>query len=499
MTSSTSTSLTLRALLKTAAGRLGLGVSGQGVSGLTAAAKALFAAAAAVRDRAVLVVPTDADVEQLTSDSRFFLSALEGISDADAANLVVPFPSHEIDPYRGLSPHFDIASARARTIHALSTGTARLVIASAAAALTRTSPRARFRAAGCTWRSGDELSPIDLGDRLAEAGSPRQDPTDEPGEFSVRGGVVDFYAAGARHPVRLEFVGDTIESLRTYDPGTQRSIEPIDQAHIVPLQELLTEVAQDFSPADAEETPDRSATFVDYLAGAQATLLVAEPDEIRAAIVRQREQIELSYAEAIRKNQRATEPAELVIGWDDLESTLAEATAIETLALGTEEAVRHIASQPAMGFSGRIPDWVAELRTARQAGETVVFVAHSQGRAERVVEMLADYQVPAAPIERGEDAHANAVLVPALPLSKGFRLPPPGLHLCPETDVFDEERQTHEKRRSATRTFLSDFRDLKVGDLIVHVDNGIGVFVGLKKIEVGLESQEFMELRYAGE
>ena len=499
MSSSTSTSLTLRALLKTAAGRLGLGVAGKGVSGLTPAAKALFAAAAAAREHAVLVVPTDADVEQLTSDARFFLSALEGISDADAANLVVPFPSHEIDPYRGLSPHFDIASARARTLHALSTGTARLVIASAAALLPRLSSPARFKATGFTVRSGDEISPIDLGDRLAAAGYRRQDPTDEPGEFSVRGGVVDFYAAGARQPIRLEFVGDTIESLRTYDPGTQRSIEPIDQAHIVPLQELLTEVAQDFSPADAEETPDRSATFVDYLAGAQATLLVSEPDEIRAAIVRQREQIELSYAEAIRKNQRATEPAELVIGWDDLESTLAEATAIETLALGTEEAVRHIASQPAMGFSGRIPDWVAELRTARQAGETVVFVAHSQGRAERVVEMLADYQVPAAPIERGEDAHANAVLVAVGHLSKGFRLPSAGLQLWAETDVFDEERQTHEKRRSATRTFLSDFRDLKVGDLIVHVDNGIGVFVGLKKIEVGLESQEFMELRYAGE
>jgi transcription-repair coupling factor (superfamily II helicase) len=492
MSSSTSTSLTLRALLKTAANRLGLGVPGKGVSGLTPAAKALFAAAAAARDRVVLVAPTDADVEQLTSDARFFLSALEGISDGDAAHVVVPFPSHEIDPYRGLSPHFDIASARARTLHALSTGAARLAIASATALMPRLSPPARFKGAGFTLRSGDEISPIDLGDRLAEAGYTRQDPTDEPGEFSVRGGVVDFYAAGARQPIRLEFVGDTIESLRTYDPGTQRSIEPIDQAQIVPLQELLTALG-------SEEAPDRSATFADYLADAQATLLVSEPDEVKAAIVRQREQIDASYSEAVRKSQLAPEPATLVIGWDDVAPALAAATPLETLALGTEDAVRHIATQPAMEFSGRVPDWVAELRAARQAGETVVFVARSQGRAERVVEMLADYQVPAAPIDRGEDAHATAVLVAVGHLSKGFRLPGAALQLWAETDVFDEERQTHEKRRSAARTFLSDFRDLKVGDLIVHVDNGIGVFVGLKKIEVGLESQEFMELRYAGE
>jgi transcription-repair coupling factor (superfamily II helicase) len=499
MSSSTSTSLTLRALLKTAANRLGLGVPGKGVSGLTPSAKALFVSAAAGRDRVVLVAPTDADVEQLISDARFFLSALEGVSDADAANLVLPFPSHEIDPYRGLSPHFDIASARARTLHALSTGAARLVVASAAALLPRLSPPARFKETGFALRSGDEISPTDLGDRLAAAGYTRQDPTDEPGEFSVRGGVVDFYAAGARHPVRLEFVGDTIESLRSYDPGTQRSIDAIDQAHIVPLQELL-DLSVDGSrlqAGDEPDQPDRTATILDYMSG--VTVFVSEPDEVRAAILKQRDQIEASYGEAVRKNQPAAEPASLVIGWEDVAPALDEATAVETLALGTEETVRHIASQPTLSFSGRIPDWVAELRSARQAGETVVFVAHSQGRAERVVEMLADYQVPAAPIDRGEDAHAAAVLVAVGHLSKGFRLPGAALQLWAETDVFDEERQTHEKRRSATRTFLSDFRDLKIGDLIVHVDNGIGVFVGLKKIEVGLESQEFMELRYAGE
>ena len=495
MSSTTSTSLTLRALLKTAAGRLGLGVPGRTVSGLTPAAKALFAAAAVARDRAVVIVPTDADVEQLTADARFFLAALEGVSDADAANAVLAFPSHEIDPYRGLAPHFDIASARARALHAISVGTARLVIASAASLLPRLTAPSRFRETGFTLRSGDEISPIDLGDRLAAAGYTRQDPTDEPGEFSVRGGVVDFYPAGARQPIRLEFIGDNIETLRTYDPGTQRSIEPIDQAHVVPLQELL-------EVADAEGTEgslNRSATFTDYIAELHPAIFVSEPDEVRATIVKQREHIEASYAERVRKNERALEPSSIVTSWDDVEPALQGATGIETLALGVEDEVRHIATQPAMEFAGRVPDWVAELRTARQAGETVIFVARSQGRADRVIEMLADYQVPAAPIDRGEDAHASAVLVAVGSLSKGFRLPGAGLQLWAETDVFDEERVTHEKRRSAAKTFLSDFRDLKIGDFVVHVDNGIGVFVGLKKISVGLETQEFMELRYAGE
>ncbi len=122
-----------------------------------------------------------------------------------------------------------------------------------------------------------------------------------------------------------------------------------------------------------------------------------------------------------------------------------------------------------------------------------------QGRAERTIELLGDYSVFAVPIERAEDAHTASVLVGVGRLTRGFRLPDAGLQIWAETDVFEEERQVHERRRSATRAFLSDFRDLKVGDLVVHVDHGIGVFVGLKRIEVGLEPQEFMELRYAGE
>jgi transcription-repair coupling factor (superfamily II helicase) len=489
MSSSTSTSLTLRALLKTAAGRLGLGVPGRTVSGLTPASKALFAAAAAGRERTLVVVPTDADVEQLTADARFFLAALEGVSDTDAAHAVLPLPSHEVDPYRGLSPHFEIASARARALHALSAGSARLVVASAAALLPRLSTPDRLKQASLVLRPDDEIAPTDLADRLAAAGYTRQDPTDEPGEFSARGGVVDFYPAGARFPVRVEFIGDNIESLRSYDPDTQRSIEPIDQVQIVPLSEI--------PPEGGAET--RPATILDYVTDLRGSVFVSEPDEVKAAIVKLCEQIEHSYEEKTRKNERAVGPGTLVIGWEEIAPLVEQATGLETLALGTEEAVRHIATQPSMEFAGRVQDWVGQLREARTAGETVIFVAHSAGRAERVIELLGDYQVPAAPIDRGEDAHAGAVLVAVGRLSKGFRLPDAGLHLWAETDVFDEERVTHERRRSAAKTFLSDFRDLKAGDLVVHVDNGIGVFVGLKKIDVGLETQEFMELRYAGD
>jgi transcription-repair coupling factor (superfamily II helicase) len=148
-----------------------------------------------------------------------------------------------------------------------------------------------------------------------------------------------------------------------------------------------------------------------------------------------------------------------------------------------------------------VNDWAADVRQARQRGDMVLFIAESHGRAERTVEILQEYDILAVPVERAEDAHHASVLVAVGSLSRGFRLTDAALQLYAETDVFEEERRAPEKRRNLTKTFLSDLRDLKVGDLVVHVDHGIGEFVGLKQLGVRgtAEAQEFLELRYHGE
>ena len=475
-------------MLKSAAGRLGMGVPARRITGLTPAAMSMATAAAAARTLAVLVVPTDAHVERMTMDARFFLAALEGVSDAEVERAVLPFPSQEVDPYRGLKPHFDITSARARALHAIAAGHARIVIASAASLLPRLSQPDRLLRTALVLKPGLDIPPTALADVLAEAGYTRQDPVDESGEFCVRGGVVDFYPAGALQPIRIEFVGDTVESIRAYDPATQRSAVELDQAAIAPLQEL---------PGDPEDL-DRSSTITDYVASAQPSLFVVEPDEVDAQGRKVRDQVDASYQEATAKGLRAAPPSELLLEWDAVASWLSGATALESLALGDTDAV-HIACQPSLEYSGRVPEWVEEIRRGRERGDTMVFIAHSAGRAERTIELLADYDIFAVAAEGATDGHAAAVVVGVGHLSRGFRLPEAQLQLWAETDVFEEERKVHERRRSATRTFLSDFRDLKAGDLVVHVDHGIGQFVGLKRISVGLDHQEFMELRYAAE
>ena len=505
----TSTSLNLRALLKTAITRSGMDVPARVVSGLTPAAKALFVAgtASSLPHGVVLyVLPSDADLEQAVEDVTFFVAAMEGLSGTAADRAILPFPSHEVDPYRGLAPHVGVTSVRARALHAIGAGSARVVVASASALMPRISAPRRLLGAALDLRPGQEIAPMDLAELLVDAGFTREDPADEHGEFAVRGGIVDIFPAGESQPVRLEFVGDSIESMRRYDAASQRSVESIDQISIVPLQDVLPVSA-------SNHALDREATIFDYLGlRNDSRVILSERDEIDAAAVKLVEQLGQSYQDALGRKERPLSPADMFANWESVASRLDQGTHLAALGLDDDADVAgppdpgpaprtiHVRSQPTVAMHGRVADWVADIRRLRDGGETTLFVAATAGRAERIIELLKEYEVLAVPVDRADDARYAAVLVATGILSAGFRLPAAGLQIYAEADVFEEERRAPERRRSATKAFLSDLRDLKVNDLVVHVDHGIGTFVGLKQIGVtGDAVQEFLELRYAGE
>jgi transcription-repair coupling factor (superfamily II helicase) len=492
-------SLALRALLKSAASRAGLDKSAPLVTGLSASAAAFHASVLCRATPVFLIVPTDSHVEQMTTDARFFVAQLEGMDRAAVDRAVLPFPSQEVDPYRGLAPHLAVASARARALHGLAAGTARLVIASARSLLPRLSAPARLRVAGLSIAPGDEISPQDLREHLAMAGFSPEDPVDEHGEFCVRGGVLDFYPASEAQPVRLEFVGDIVESIRRYDASTQRSLEALDRIVVSPQRELLPDT---FAPDDPLVF-DRTATIIDYVRTAAASIVAFEFDDIREQAQKVEAQWRASAHDLVQRGRPAAEYSTLAMDWPAIDSGLQRAKRWSELAIEDATATaHHVACVPALAYHGRIGDWVNEVRAAREQGDDVLFVAASPGRAERTIELLADYEVRARSVAEADDLGRAAVLVATGQLTRGFRIRDAHLSVFAEADLFEEEWRPAERRRSATRTFLSDFRDLKVGDLVVHVDNGIGRFVGLKKFAAGgagTAEQEFMELRYAGE
>src|SRR5882757_2401159 len=362
------------------------------VSGLTSSAKALYVAAAAhaLPGGVVLyVVPSDAELEEAVSDVCFFVAALEGLSPEAADRAVLAFPSHEVDPYRGLAPHIGVTSARARALHAIARGTARVVVASAASLLPRVSAPERLLQASIDLKPGQDISPTELGELLVDAGFTREDPADEHGEFAVRGGILDVFPAGESQPVRLEFIGDTIESLRQYDASAQRSIETIDQISIVPLRDVLA--------------TDRSATLFEYLARAKDyRVIVSERDEVDTHALKLVEQVQHSYDEAASRREEVALPGELLAEWGSIDGRLARATNLTHLGVGDEPALHpdaaglrpgerrghlHIRSQPSIELKGRVADWVTEIRRLRDEGQTTLFVAATAGRAERTIEV----------------------------------------------------------------------------------------------------------------
>jgi transcription-repair coupling factor (superfamily II helicase) len=496
-------SLTLRAVFSRAAARAGLDAAALVTAGLTPAAKAL-AAVVAARARVgttLLIAPTDNDLEQLTADARFFFSALEGASAEATERAVLPLPSLQVDPYRGMTPHFRVAAARARALVGAASGTARLIVASAAAVLPTVSAPQRLLRAAIEIRSGTEIDPQSVADLLVDAGFSRADPVDEHGSFAIRGGILDVFPASDVEPVRLEFVGDMVETLRRFDPTTQRSTGAVDYVSIVPVREWF-------------EDEEERLSLLDFLSLAHgARIIVSERDHVEQQARKIRAQLGNSYDDARARGHVAAVPPDLAFTtWESIEPGLASAHRLEELAIddaATDDGQRsrHVSCQPALEFRGRAGDWIADLRQARERGDTVLFVADSAGRAERTVEILQEYDVVAVPVERAEDVHAAAVLVAVGSLSRGFRLADAALQLYAETDVFEEERRPTETRRNLAKTFLSDLRDLKVGDLIVHVDHGIGEFVGLKQLGTvsrpiagsPADVQEFLEIRYHGD
>ena len=207
-----------------------------------------------------------------------------------------------------MTPHFRVAAARARALHAAVSGSARIIVASAAALLPRMSPPERMLAASIELRVGTEVEPQRLADLLVDGGFTREDPVDEHGAFAIRGGIVDVFPAADAEPVRVEFVGDMVETLRRFDPATQRSTGPTDHVQLVPARERF----DDGGPL---------VSIIDFMAAAPggAHWLVSEIDHVRQQALKLREQLENSYQEAqTRGHVVALPPAEAFADWETL-------------------------------------------------------------------------------------------------------------------------------------------------------------------------------------
>ncbi len=467
-------------------------------------------------------------------------SELVGGAPADA---IVSLLSRDVLPFQNLSPHPEIQEQRAIALWKIATGAASIVIAPVAATVLRLRPPEYYADLARTLRRGESFDINRLIEHLNTVGYNSTDVVEMPGEYALRGGILDVYSPDADRPVRVEFFGDEVESIRKFDPGTQRSSSPADEAIVLPLSEtpvteqLLAAIHARLSGkriSGSGEIIEQSIRaggvnvfpgweFYAPVAGSAGTIFDLLPN---AAVIA--DEPELLNGELEQFWERVTEahersqignlvrPSDLYISPEEWSNKLRSIPGVDLEHLGVTRGddleTVELHSQPSPRFHGSIPMMLEEVKKHLAANRRVLVAAPNTGELERLADFLTEYQVSfrLGSRTRGGESYADetayfagevltTTLVKAY-IPDGMILPDAGLTVFGTRDLFDESESVvsrPQRQKSKTSAFLSDFRDLQVGDYVVHVEHGIGQYQGLKEINQGDGNTEFMVLEYA--
>ncbi len=501
------------------------------LAGLTDSAKALAVPLIASEISRPIIVVTESNqhAEALIQPMRWFYRAVTGKPD----NRVALLPAFDVSPYENRSPHAEIAEDRAVALWRFVTGEADLLIAPLDAALARMRDPQFYRGLARTIARDETIAHEDLIGFLASAGYERQTTCEMPGQFAVRGGIIDVFSPETPQPVRIELLGDVIESIRAFDPNTQRSTNPMERALLLPLTEFLrqSEVLEYQRVAGAsgrEDGPppegfypgwefreilreERKAVLFDL--AADPIVILDEPAVLEDAVKKYRASLQEAFDAS--EDPAAATPDRYILSEDEwsLALQLFPRLGLEHLAMSHEDgAVLAIRSQPTTRYRGNVAAFTSEMRARLASGDQVIVTAASTGEMERFADICHEYELPyrvgeleenttvTRLAEEGISGSMPAVVLAKAPLAEGVAIPAAHLAVYGNSDLFEKVGPPQRTRmRPKAATFFSDLSDLKPGDYVVHVDHGIGQFEGLRQVSVEGANGEFMLLKYAAD
>jgi transcription-repair coupling factor (superfamily II helicase) len=511
------------------------------VSGVTPTAKALLLVLLQrAAGRPLIVIVTD------NRAAEGLLPVLQGFAELTGAadpGSIVTLPTRDVLPFQNLSPHPEIQEERATALWKIATGAVSIVVAPIAATTIRLASTEYYTDLARTIRRGETFDTEALLQHLNTVGYNAADVVEMPGEYALRGGILDVYSPEADRPVRVEFFGDEVESIRKFDPATQRSSSPVDEALLLPLtetpvrEELLGAIHVRLSGkriTGNEEVIEQairsggvtvfpgwefyapvareSRSLFELLP--HAAVLTDERDNLRQELDRTWTRIEEAHERSGIGN--LVKPADLYFPPDDWWQTLATLPGADLEHLGITRAEQAEAvqfpSQPSPRFHGSVPAMLEEVQKLIADGTSVVFVAPNTGEVERLADIFSEYNVSfrLGSRTRGGESYADetayftgdvlsTTLVKAY-VPDGVIFPDAKLAIFGARDLFDESElvaSRPQRHKSKVSAFLSDFRDLQVGDYVVHVEHGIAQYQGLKEINQGDGPAEFMLLEFA--
>ncbi len=512
------------------------------LTGITPSAKPAYVALLQwMLHRPLLVVSSDSQgIEEFNQATSFYHQLLSKQSGRSIAVL----PAMEPGPYSGLSPHAEVLEQRAMALWKLLRSELDILLCPPASFLSRLPDLATDVARVPNLHVAVEIEPAQLERYLLKAGYLREEPVTSIGSFSTRGGIFDLFPPGCENPVRLEFFGDQIESIREFSIKSQRSIGPIRELLPVPMRELMVdEGLLRLWAEDASRTWDReiyAEFFSNQVARAQngeyfqgfeglasrvipheQTLLELAKDFIVVLdepgdFFRQAAELaagwEKEFERCLALGVPGIPPGQLFLSGADIEQALQNRGWLAFDQLGTAssaDALVPLKTTPVSKYHGNIKELARDVSKQAQLGTTIVFVQPTVGTAERLCEVFKEYDLAVVPDFSGKMTDATHAIDTSQPkttvvvgeIKSGFYSGFGDLCLFGETDIFDEvdllPRSPRGKQKSTS--FISDFRDLKPGDYVVHIDHGIGQFHGVREIFTDGISREFMVLTYYGD
>ncbi|MBC8284942.1 MAG: transcription-repair coupling factor [Nitrospinae bacterium] len=488
------------------------------VEGLRGAASAYFISRLhqLEKGRPVLIVTSDQNsAESLLEDLKYFFHYM------NLNTKPLSFPSWELLPYEPLSPLNEISGERLEILNRLWKSENLFLVAPVEAIMQTVIPRNSLQKNVFTLRTNDELEREFLEASLADNGFIRSPLVENRCEFSVRGDIVDFFQSGADNPVRIEFFGDTIESIREFDIFSQISTNKLKSIDILPVRELCLGNAEiqnglkkilkrseemGLEDSKTKETQekienlgffsgmeflapfffDSRETIFDYLPP-NTVIALDEPDLLNEKSRQFEDLIQSEYNNCIDKGLVSSAPEELFLSTEELEvkfKAFHGPVILNSLKVTGEDAFTNtveIRQIPQM--VGNLDLFSEQILRWQNGEQKVVIVAPTKGQVRRIHELMNEMELE-VDVDIGR-------------LSEGFHFKSSNLVFVAEHEIFGRTHKHRHRRKSNSQSFQRGLKDLKKGDYLVHIDYGIGLYLGTKEIKTGLGSGEFLHIQYA--
>lgn len=463
------------------------------------------------------------------------------------ASKVLLYPANEMIATEAAAVSSDIMAQRIHALSRIANGFNGILITPYAGLKKLLVPRKIMGDAQVRLEVGQTADLQELLDRLVKLGYERVDRVEKPGEISVRGGILDVYPVTVANPYRIEFFDVEVDSIRSFDVQDQRSIEKCKEALILPCHELIADAERfrnasqrvhDYLEAQLKKIQDRSVkeklyenirwdmerlregarfggwfkyvgvlypeaeTLLDYMPN-NSIIIIDEPTRVLET-VKQQERDEAEWTTAMLDQGELLPELQISQRYDQLVRPSRNPIIYLSLFLKQvphtqPQNIVNFVCRPMQNFHGQMNVLKTEVDRWSRSNQSIWFMTGSKERGERLERVLQDYGMEARYTDAADDLGSTLPTITTMNLNQGFEIPSLRLVVITENEVFTaKQRKAKKKAQISNAERIKSYLDLRVGDYVVHVNHGIGRYIGIETLEVGGLHKDYLHIKYAG-